>query len=152
MKRFATFALLAALLVAVIPITCFAESADEQTVITYFDDGSYIDEKISVVQSRASGTTSGTKDATYYGSGGSAEWKATLTGTFTYTGSSATCTASSISVTIYDSDWYTSSKSASKSGNSANGSVTMGKKLLGVTVSTVSKDVTLKCDANGNLS
>lgn len=152
MRKFASFALLAVLLITVVPFTCFADNGDENTVVTYFDNGSYIVEKVSVVQSRASGTTSGTKEATYYGSGGSAEWKATLTGTFTYTGSSATCTASSISVAIYDSAWYVSSKSASKSGNTAYGTVSMGKKLLGVTVSNVSKDLSLKCDANGNLS
>ena len=67
-------------------------------------------------------------------------------------GSKATCTSSSIDVTIYDSEWYVIVKSAGKSENIARGSVTIGKKLLGVTVSQHPVSLTLTCDANGNLS
>lgn len=101
---------------------------------------------------RASGRISGSRPYTYYDSTGVAQWKVVLNGSFTYTGSSATCTSASCSVTIYNSEWYTVSKNASKSGNTATGSFSIGRKALGVTVET--KDVTLKlsCDKNGNLS
>ena len=102
--------------------------------------------------SRSSGTKSGRATYNYYDSNGARGWTAVLNGTFTYTGSSATCTASNCNITIYDSAWYTVSKSASKSGNSATAAVTMGKKLLGVTVTRVPVDLILTCDANGNLS
>ena len=151
MKRTIIFILLAALVISVFPMNCFATETEE-SIVTYFDDGSYIVETIRVVQSRASGTVSGSKEKTYYNDAGVAGWKAVLTGTFTYTGSSATCTAANCNVTIYDSNWYVVSKSASKSGNTAYGNVTMGKKLLGVTVSEVPASLSLKCDGNGNLS
>lgn len=152
MKRMACCVLLTVLLVSVISLPCLALASEEDAVVTYYEDGSYLIERIVVTHSRASGTKTGAKEAIYYGSSGASKWKAVLNGTFSYTGSSATCTASSVSVTIYDSSWYTVSKSASKSGNTAYGSVTMGYKTFGVTVNEVSKNLSLKCDANGNLS
>lgn len=152
MKRIICVVLSVALLISVVALPCFATGTEESVNITYFEDGSYLVERVVDSQSRVSGTKSGAKEATYYGSSGTAAWKAVLYGTFSYTGSSSTCTASSISVTIYDSSWYTISKSAGKSGNTASGSVTMGYKTLGVTVNEVSKNLSLKCDANGNLS
>lgn len=151
MKRIVSAFLSVLLLVSMIPVQTFAQET-ERNMITYFEDGSYLVEKIVQSQMRASGTVSGSKEKTYHGSDGSAKWKAVLNGTFSYTGSSATRTAASCSVTIYDSDWYTVSKSASKSGNTAYGYVTVGKKLLGVKVDEVSASLSLKCDENGNLS
>lgn len=138
------------MLISVVPV--HGQAVEQEVNVIHFDDGSYIVETIDIAQSRASGTKTGTKSQTYYGSAGDSEWKAVLTGTFTYTGSSATCTSSSVDVTIYDSAWYVISKSASKSGNSANASVTMGEKLLGVTVTKVPTELSLQCDVNGNLS
>lgn len=151
MNRFTRVVLAMLLIVSLLPVRTLAVEPDNTTV-TYFEDGSYLVETILTVQARASGTVSGSKESTYHGSDGSAKWKAVLNGTFTYTGSSATCTAASCSVTIYDNDWYTISRSASKSGNTAYGYATIGKKLLGVKVDEVSVSPTLKCDANGNLS
>ena len=153
MKRTIGCVLLAALLVAVFPLNCHAANVDdEMTTVYYFENGSYMTETLQVYQLRASGSVTGNKVRTYYGSDGSTDWKAVLSGTFTYTGSSATCTASSCDVTIYDSAWYVISKSASKSGSSATASVTMGEKLLGITVNEVPISLKLTCDANGNLS
>lgn len=118
----------------------------------YFDDGSYIVISISEVQGRAAGTVTGNKTYTYHDSDGATAWKAVLRGTFSYTGSSASCTASNCNITIYDSAWYTISKSATKSGNTATASATMGRKVLGVTVNQVPITINLSCDANGNLS
>ena len=134
-----------------IPMNSFAMNV-QQSSTTYYGDGSYLVETIEITQARASGMKTGTKTQTYYDSTGEAEWKAVLTGTFTYTGSSATCTSSSVSVTIYDTSWNTVSKSASKSSNIASASVTMECKLLGITTNKVTVNPTLTCDANGNLS
>ena len=79
-------------------------------------------------------------------------WKAVLTGTFTYNGTSATCTASSCNVIIYDSDWHEISKSATKSSNTASASVTMGRKFLGITIDKETFYLSLSCDKNGVLS
>ena len=150
MKKCISWLLLFVLMISLFPISAFAAGEEEEVV--YFEDGSYMTISVQEFGSRASGSKSGTKVANYYGDDGSLAWRATLNGSFTYTGSSATCTSSSISVSISNSAWYTISKSASKSGASATGSVTMGKKLLGVTVSQISRNLTLTCDKNGNLS
>ena len=152
MKKSLCILLSAVLAMSFFTLPCSAVAAEESANITYFEDGSYVIERIMDFQSRASGTKTGAKEATYYESSGTAVWKAVLNGTFSYTGSSSSCTASSVSITIYNSSWYTISKSASKSGNTAYGSVTMGYKMLGITVNEISKNLSLTCDANGNLS
>ena len=151
MKRFSVALLAFAMFISVIPFTGFAEETNEQETII-FEDGSYMTETIIEISARASGTKTGSKVKRYYDADGNLEWTATLTGTFTYTGSGSTCTASSCSITVSNSAWYTVSKSATKSGNTANATVVMGKKVLGVTVTKVSANVSLSCDANGNLS
>lgn len=151
MKRVISFVLLFTLVLGMLPISSYALEEERSTVV-YFEDGSYMTETLSIIPSRGSQTVTGSKAKNYYASDGELAWRAILTGTFTYTGSGATCTASSCSVTIYNSAWYTISKNATKSGNTASASVTMGKKLLGITVNTIPATVSLSCDANGNLS
>ncbi len=141
------------LLAFIFPINAMAasiQSTEERSV--YFEDGSYITVTLSEVQTRASGTKSGSKTYRSYTSDGTEEWRAVLTGTFTYTGSSATCTASSCNITISNTAWYVVSKTATKSSNTAKASITMGRKLLGVTIEKKSADLSLSCSANGTLS
>ena len=83
---------------------------------------------------------------------GPAQWKAVLSGTFSFTGSTSTCTSSSMNVTILDSSWYTISKNATRGENTATGSATIGEKVGGVTLTKIPVNLTLSCDANGNLS
>ena len=116
------------------------------------DDGSYLTISLLIIQTRASGTKTATKTYQYTDSDGNIAWKAVLKGTFTYTGTNATCTSSACNVSIFDSSWYTISKWAGKSGGAATAELTMGLKLLGVTVKKVPLSMTLICDANGNLS
>lgn len=140
-------------------ISCFsmpAYAAEEQivnTTIEYFEDGSYavitITEEVN--NSRAS-VKNGTKTYTHKDSNGETVWTYKITGTFSYTGSSSSCTAVSDSYTIVNDDWHMSSHSCSKSGNKASGTVTMKRTLLGITTKTVSKDLTLTCSATGVLS
>lgn len=151
MKHIVSFAVLIVMAISILSLPANAASTEE-IIVTYFEDGSYMTETIIVSNARASGTKTASKVKNYYDGSGNLDWKATLTGTYTYTGSSSTCTSSSINVTIYDSAWYTISKSATKSGNTAYATVTMGQKMLGVTVSEVPASISLKCDANGNLS
>ena len=153
MKRSACSILAMLLLVSALSMNCYAIDDKSEIYNTiHFDDGIYLTECIYITQTRSSGTVSGRKVDTYYASDGATAWQAVLKGTFSYTGSSATCTASSCDVTIYDSAWYIVSKSASKSGNKATASVTMGYKALGVTVNKGPISMSLSCDANGNLS
>lgn len=129
-----------------------AVNTEKTEEIIYFADGSYITIEIIVTEARAASTKSGSKVYVYKGSDGVEEWRAVLTGSFTYTGTTAACTASNCIVTITDTDWYVVSKTTSKSGASALGTVVMGRKWLGVTVDKETFNMQLTCDANGNLS
>lgn len=149
MKKLIVFVLCAALIVPLLPVMGYA--AEEEQEIVRFADGGYLLIELSANASRATEQVTGSKKYTYYDSNNTSQWRATLTGTFTYTGSSATCTASSVDVAIYNSAWYVSYKTAGKSGNKATASVTMKKTSDNVT-SSVPVNLSLSCDANGNLS
>ena len=151
MKRMLSVILLAVLLIGIVPVE--GRAAENGETVLYFEDGSYLVIGDAVSKSaRASGSVSGSKPYTYYDSNGSAQWKAVLNGSFTYNGSSATCTSSSTDISIYDSTWSIWTNLAGKSGNTATATITMIKKVLGITTQSVPANMTLKCDANGNLS
>ena len=98
------------------------------------------------------GTKTGSKTYSDYDSSGNLRWSAKLTGSFTYNGTVSTCTNASCTVTISNSAYYVISRSAYASGNTAYADVTIGCRVLGVTISSESYSITLTCDANGNLS
>lgn len=146
MKRVVSVLMLVFFLFSALPMAGAAEAVSEERI--ELGDGYYLIAETFQSGARASKSVSGSKPYTCYDSAGTALWKVTLYGTFTYTGSSATCTASSISTTIYDNSWSTGSKSASKSGNKATGSATMKKS----TVKSVPVSLSLSCSTSGSLS
>ena len=149
MKRFISLLMLVIVIVGIVPV---AVGAEENNVhVIYFEDGSYMTVEVLPWKMQASGSTSGGKRYTYYDLDGVSQWRADLTGTFSYNGSSATCTSSSVDVTIINSGLYVISKKASKSGNTASASVTMGCSYDGI-MTTIPANLSLKCDKNGNLS
>lgn len=152
MKRL--FSLVCAVLIALTifttPVSAYSENA--LSSIEYYSDGSYCIIEVLEDYSRAAGTKNGTKNYSYYSSDNELLWVVSLTGSFTYTGTTSTCTASNVSVTIYNSSWYAASRESSKSGNVASGTATVSRKVLGITVETKIVNLTLTCDANGNLS
>jgi len=97
-------------------------------------------------------TIYGHKYYTCYDGTGTAVWRATLTGTFSYDGSSSYCSAASLGFHAYDSAYYKVSGNAYPSGSSAVADFTVGYRVLGITVSTTNHHMSLSCDANGNLS
>lgn len=134
--------------------------AYETTVIndsyieTVYDDGSYIE--INLEQdshfTRAS-STSGKKTSTYKDSNGKILWSVRVEGSFTYTGSSATCTSSSITTTCPASNWKLSNKTSSRSGAAAIASATAKEyTFLGICTKTINKTVKLTCSPSGKLS
>lgn len=152
MKRIVCIILAMLLLLFVIPTNTMAAQQGHKENIIYLEDGSYLEITISEGVSRAAGTKSGSKTVVYRDSNSAEQWRVVLSGTFTYTGTSATCTASSINATITDTAWYVVSKSASQSGATASGELTMGRKFLGITVDKEPVGLTLTCDKDGNLS
>ena len=73
----------------------------------------------------------------------------TLKGTFSYDGSTATCTSASCESSASSIWWYFSSASARKSGASAKGSFTVKNRLSG---QTITRNTTLTCSKNGTIS
>ena len=151
--RFFSLLLACVLIFSAIPNVAFAaeNSPNTENIIT-LEDGSYLEIIIISTDIRASHVKSGSKVLNHRSSEGELNWQAVLSASFTYTGTTSTCTSASCSVTIYDGDWYQVSKSTSRSGNTATTQLTMGQKVLGVTISKPSYTITLSCDANGNLS
>lgn len=105
-------------------------------VVTVYDD----------TTTRAS-TKNGHKDFEYYESG-SLRWIFTVYGSFSYNGSSSTCTAASYTYSINDGDWSKVSGEAYPSGSAAIAKGVMQKKSTG---KKVSPSVTLTCTATGVL-
>lgn len=151
-KKMVSMALACLMVICLLPLQAGAAESVEK--VTRYEDGSYtvITVQTESAVTRATNYRNGSKDFRHYDSGNTLRWKATLTATFSYNGSSATCTAvNSFNVTIYNSDWSVGSKSTSRSGNTAYGYLTMNRKIVGGTQG-VPVTVTLSCDKNGNLS
>lgn len=159
MKKLVAF-LITILLIFTTNINAFAvvnePSENTTSEIMYFDDGSYIETTLTIEESNistfATNTISGSRKMIYKNSDGEAQWTAILKGTFTYTGSSATCTASSISYTIENSKWKISSATASRSGNKATGNIIAKRYTFGIPVQTVEAPIAITCSATGVLS
>lgn len=127
---------------------------NETTTYEYFEDGSYYMTTITILPSieRSSTIITVQKTGGYLNSENEVLWSATLTGKFTYNGSSSSCTDSSISTTFNSSAWKLSSSSASKSGSTASGSATAKCYFVGVAVGSKTVSLTINCDKNGNLT
>lgn len=154
-KRLSLF-LLVMLFCVSVPFGAFAQTTEKsQTEVQYFEDGSYLvietqEEGISLF---ASGTKSKSKIGYYYdGDDNELRWSVTLSATFSYTGSSATCTSASTSYKIYDSAWKVKEATASRSGRTATGDFLVKKYWLGIITKTVPLTLTISCDNNGNIS
>lgn len=153
MKRFNIIVSLLLIVSFFIPTNAFAaDVASQSSDIIYLENGCYITIEITESTERAATTKSGTKNYVYRSNSGNELWRASLRGTFTYTGTSATCTASSCTTSVTDTAWYEVSKAASRSGANASAEVTMGQKILGITINKETINMSLTCDANGNLS
>ncbi len=154
MKTLIRLTVLILLFAFLLPVAAFAtDSGEEAASIIYLDDGSYFVVEIEEVSARTTYSKSGTKYYTYYDSDDVAQWKISLTASYTYNGTSATCTSTSTSYTIYvTSMWDFGSKSSSKSGNTATGNFVMLLNLIGSSTLEFSRTITLTCDKNGNLS
>lgn len=153
MKKILTSLLLMLLIFSPIEICGLESNTNEKVYYEYLEDGSYYE--ITIIENtmtRATNTKKGTKRTKYLDSSNVTVWEVSVTGTFTYDGSTSTCTAASVAATSYSSNWKITSKSASKSGNKAIGKATAKCYYDGSLVTTVNKTVTLTCDKNGNLS
>ncbi len=141
-------------IITILNVFSIVAYASDNKEICYLSDGSYYTvettEKISLT--RGTTTKQGSRSYHYYNSDDEKEWTITLTATFTYNGSSATCTNSGVSHIIYDDAWKVTSSTASKSGNTATGNFTIKRYVLGIPVKTEKPTITLACSKTGVLS
>ena len=146
---------LALLMLLSFPMISYAGDSEideyENRYVEYYKDGSYsvTTIEISPITTLATSTVKQTKTTSHYNSDNEKEWAITVTGTFNYTGSSATCTNSSVSYNIYDKNWKVTSAQASKSGRTATGEFTLKRYFLGVPIKTENKTLTLTCSNTG---
>lgn len=153
MKKVLSF-LFIVLIVFCVSINACA-SSDAITTVEYFEDGSCIETTIVVkeyISTYATQVKKVEKSISYKDEDGIVCWKATLTATFRYTGSSATCTESDVTYTVSNSKWKITSATASKSGNTATADITAKRYTLGIPVETLNRTITMTCSANGTIS
>ena len=125
-----------------------ASAGEELLEVISYADGSYLEITLETLpQARALGSITKAKNYIFNSTEGVPQWKITLTGSFTYTGTGSNC-----NVTIYNSIWSVASKSATRSGNTAYGSARMVKKNLGAITFDKTYNLSLTCDKNGNVS
>ncbi|MCI5620492.1 MAG: hypothetical protein MR355_02835 [Lachnospiraceae bacterium] len=130
-----------------------AENTDTLTSYEHLPDGSFIVTCTSIDSTaRSSGTITAHRTKYYKDASGNNLWSVTVTGTFTYNGSSSQCTNSSVNAQSYNSDWKIYSTNASRSGNTATATGTAQTYYKNTVINTYSLSVSLTCDKNGNLS
>ena len=145
-------AILILFLVPSLFMNVLAVNGTAETDILYLEDGSYICVEIFSTDLRVAQRKIGHKTYSFYNDDGEEQWLATLTGSFTYTGTSVTCTSASCSVEIMDTDWSVESKSTERIGNTAIAKLIMKLSKLGASATYDDIIINLTCDANGNLS
>lgn len=128
------------------------------TEIEYLSDGSYClteiheDSVPSLELFATNRTRTASKTTKYYSSSGNTLWYVKITATFTYNGTTSSCTSAFATADSYSSVWKISRKSASKSGNKATAAATATQYANSKPVSSHTRTVTLTCNKNGNLS
>lgn len=137
-------------------MVCYAKEIANSDVLIeeVYEDGSYIESTVildnEMNYTRAT-KVSGNKKYSYKSSSGKLLWVATLYGSFTYNGTSAKCTNTSLKVSISDDNWKATGKNSHASGNVAIGEVTTKKYTKGVAVQTISRTLKLTCTGAGKL-
>lgn len=144
--------LLGLTLVLMLILSTNINALEENYNTTYYENGYYYEISISVTNSVARSAKEGSKTIYCKNSAGKTMWSLTVKGTFTYNGSTSSCTSASASTSITDATWKITNKSSSKSGNTAKATATAICYLNGNPINSQTKTVTLKCNANGKLS
>ena len=128
-------------------------SADTITSIEYLDNGDYIETVIedTGISPLASTTVNKTKTSYYKNSSGTVLWSVSITATFTYNGTTSSCTSCYHSTTAPSSSWTIKSASHRKAGNTATATATAT--YTGATGSQdYTRSVTIQCSKDGVIS
>ncbi|WP_297958886.1 hypothetical protein [uncultured Ruminococcus sp.] len=153
-KIYTSFFIVVSLILGCIhaPFNAMAESFSPVSYYEYYDNGFYAEVTVSIDHANLQKSViSGSKTYNYKNSSNQVLWSYTIYGTFSYNGASATCTYDDDSYDIKDNNWHINSHSHYRSGNTAYGQVTMDKTFLGITIETITRNLTLSCSPDGTL-
>lgn len=134
-----------------LPVSALSANKVTETTIEYLENGDYIETVLTYEDSPTRATKSGSKTKNYKNSSGIVLWSVKVTGTFTYNGTTSSCTAVTHSTTCPGANWTIKSASSSRSGNTATAKATATLK-AGSISQDYTMSVTLKCSASGTLS
>ena len=152
MKKNLAFTLLLTLLCCT--IFCYPVSATTvtETSIEMLENGDYIETIITYYETNSRvATKSGSKTSNYKNSSGEIMWSVTVYGSFTYNGTTSSCTSVSHSTSSPGDGWSIKNSSSSKSGNCATANATATLKIL-LASQDHSMTVNLYCSPYGILS
>lgn len=158
MKKFIKRSFIFIFLLSVLfsPISVYANDTILSSQKKYLENGDYFE--ITTIEHdtnnffATSKTITASRTAKYVTSSGKVCWSVTVTGTFTYNGSTSKCTASKVSASSNNSNWRIASKNSSRSGNTASATATAKRYNGSNVVQTATKTVKLSCSKNGSLS
>ena len=95
---------------------------------------------------------SGSKTVRYENASGTTLWYVTVHASFTYNGSTSSCTSTNVTAESNSSAWKVTNKSSWKSGNTGYASATGHQyNILGMETNTLSRTVSISCTKNGTL-
>lgn len=122
-------------------------------ITTDLGNGFYMDIIIKEenINNRATSTKGGSKTLNYR-NGDTVLWSATVYGTFTYNGSSSSCSKASASAVSSSSAWKIIEYNAQRNGSTAIANVQAKRYYLGIPVQTVNDEIRLSCSKSGVLS
>lgn len=139
-------------------LTAYASEPNMSYDIEYFDNGDYLVTTLENESSTpdislfATTTTTKSKISRYYNANNEIMWYVKVTGTFTYGNGTSKCTSSTVTAQSNVTAWKITSKSASKSGNTASATATAKQYFDGTVVNTIKRTVTLTCSSTGVFS
>lgn len=134
------------------PVGAVANTPNKETTIEKLENGDYIETIITYYETDdKAATKSGSKTRNYKNSDGVTLWSVTVNGTFTYNGTTSSCTKSTHSTSVSASNWSIKSSSSSKSGNCATATATATHKQI-LTSKDYTISVNLYCSPYGILS
>lgn len=96
-------------------------------------------------------TVTKTKTTTVKSSDGTSLWSVSITGTFTYDGTTSKCISCSHNAVSYVDSWRIKSVTSQKSGNSAT-AIAIARHMSGNIANEYSQAVTITCSKNGTVS
>ena len=155
MKKIILLVLILSIVTYTNPNIASAQTTDNNICsIEYISDDIYIETIITEQESLLSRTTiskTASKISHIKNSDGDVLASFELIGSFIYDHSTSRCTNASCITTVNDEHWKFTSTSATKSEISANGSYTIKCYALGFEMNSISRTLTISCDAHGNV-